>query len=347
MPLLKSTGTLFTTTRSRGNRCPTKEKFGFSAKLFPALLGVHCLGQDGQYSPVVNHNPVYPKLIVLLKFYIWRNVVSRPLILDSIEQCPPAMESLLKLCKVSTSPSGISTIGSVESFISILHQFLKNVRYATSDHQFLEPLSTAIKSDSCYKPHLIQLQTQLMLHGIHMHLIVTEDNCPTCTGQPLNSYLQQYTISLDINRMPYNPPTFDLHFSSSSGELAILKSFSLSSSSSKLTMTFVFVFMKQPLKSASAVEGIMYPLGHVVKHIWDSDKFETVIAMSDTCQTAMKTSKMAAECLESHQLKICCGELEPTIITYPYTFDESETHVEIFKKKREYVCHPAKTQPTF
>ena len=378
MPLLKSTGTLFTTTRSRGNRYPTKEKFGFSAELFPALLGIHCLGQDGQYSPAANHNPVYPNLIVLFKCYIWRNVTSCPLILDSIEQCPPAMESLLKLCKISTSPSGISTIGSVESFISILHQFLKNVRYATSDHQFLEPLSTAIKSDSCYKPHLIQLQTQLMLHGIHMHLIVTEDNCPTCTGQPLNSYLQQYSISLDIDRMPYNPPTFDLHFSSSSGELAILKSFSLSSSSSKLTMTFFFpklslsnysflrvimykssrgkcffngyvkdhiqssttpeyVFMKQPLKSASAVEGIMYPLGHVVKHTGDSDKFETVIAMSDTCQTAMKTSKMVDECLESHQLKICCGELEPTIITYPYAIDVSGTHVKISKKKRE-IC---------
>ena len=384
MPLLKSNGTLFTVTFS-GATINTLSKyleqnFGFSPEYFPALLRVHCLGQDGPYSPAVNHYPhlsYTPQLKHTLK--AWRNVTSCPQVLDSIKQSPSAMKSLLNLCKVSTSFSGINVIGSVESFICILHQFLKNVRYATLDYQFLEPLSTAIKSDSCYKPHLIQLQTQLMLHGIHMHLIVTEDNCPTCTGQPLNSYLQQYTISLDIescNMMPYSPPTFDIHFSSLSGEHAILKSFSLSSSGSKLTLTFFFpklslphycsvsiemwptlstkvfqgqvedikpsttphyVFMKQPVRSASAVEGIVYPLGHVVKHIGDSDKFETVISMSDACQTAMKTSKMATECLESHQLKICCGELEPTIITYPYAIDESKTLIKISSKKRE-IC---------
>ena len=113
--------------------------------------------------------------------------------------------------------------------------------------------------------------------------------------------------------------------------------YSGSMKSVKLSTTPEYVFIKQPLKSASAVEGIVYPLGHVVKHIGDSDKFETVISMSDACHTAMKTSKMAAECLELHQLKICCGELEPTIITYPYAIDESKTLIKIFKKKGE-IC---------
>ena len=383
MALLKSTGALFTTLFSGGISHPIEyleQTFGFTPELFPALLGIHCLGQDGQYSPAVYHCPEH-NLIPPLKntvTYIWRNVASYALVLDSIEQSPPAMKSLLNLCKIGTSSSGLIKIGSVESFICVLHQFLKNLLSTTSDLQFLEPLSTAIKSDSCYKPHLIQLQTQLMLHSIHMHLIVTEDNCPTCTGQPLNHYLQQYTISLDIescDMIPYSSPTFELCFSSSSGDHAILKSFSLSKCDSKLKLTFFFPklsfckyshltiqmyqsslgedvfachveriqpsstqeydFMKQPLKSA--VEVIMLPLGHVVKHIGDSDKFETVISMSDACQTAMKTSKMAAECLESHQLKICCGELEPTIITYPYTIDESKTLIKISKKKRE-IC---------
>ena len=381
LPLLKSTGTLFTTTFS-GATIDTlseflKQNFGFSPEHFPALLGIHCLDQDGPYSPAVNHSPDPSKEGII---YIWRKVTSCPLVLDSIEQSPPAMSSLLNLCSLSISDSAIEEVGFVENIFRVLHQFLKCIYSATSDHQFLEPLSTAIKSDSCYKPHLIQLQTQLMLHGIHMHLIVTEDNCPTCTGQPLNSYLQQYTISLDMKHSvtrSCSSPTFELCFSSISGDYAILKSFSLSKSDSKLHLTFSFpklslckyshltiemqqsplrtlefcgsvdniqpctaqehVFMKQPLKSASAIEGIVFPLGHVVKHIGDSNKFETVISMSDACQTAMKTSKMAAECLESHQLKICCGELEPTIITYPYAIDESETHVKVSKKKGE-IC---------
>ena len=375
MPLLKSTGVLFTTTfyAAKSHRMYLKQNFGFSPEHFPALLGIYCLGQDGQYSPAVNHCPE-PNIGESIKnatTFTWRNVATCPLVLNSIKQSPPAMGSLLNLCTPSI-------IGSVESFICILHQFLKNVRYAVPDHQFLEPLSTAIKSDSCYKPHLIQLQTQLMLHGIHMHLIVTEDNCPTCTGQPLNSYLQQYTISLDIescDMKAYTLATFEVFFYSPSGDDAIVQSSSMSSSGSRLSLTFFypklslsncfritvamtqsllkhavfcgqmdsikpsttphFVFMKQPLKSASAIEVV--PLGHVVKHIGDSDKFETVISMSDACHTAMKTSKMAAECLESHQLKICCGELEPTIITYPYIIDESKTHVKISSKKRE-IC---------
>ena len=54
------------------------------------------------------------------------------------------------------------------------------------------------------------------------------------------------------------------------------------------------VFMKQPLKSAAS--GHVLPLGQIVKHTGDSDKFETVISMNDACQTAMKASKLNAKC---------------------------------------------------
>ena len=98
LPLLKPTGTLFTSTFNCSSvlsqSAYLEEKFGFSPELFPALLGVHCIGHDGQYSPDVNHSPDPNMLLqpVLNTVFIWRNVVSTPLILDVIEE---AMTSLL------------------------------------------------------------------------------------------------------------------------------------------------------------------------------------------------------------------------------------------------------------
>ena len=302
--------------------------------------------------------------------FIWRNVAFTPLRFDAIEESSHAMELLLKLCSTTTGSTGTLNIGSVETFLCVLHQFLKQVEPTTSSPQFLAPLCAALNGMPHLKPHLIQLQTQSLLHGIHMHLIITEDDCPICRGKPLETYIQQCSLSLNIescNMKPYHPPTFDLQLVSSSGDHAIVKSFSLSSSDSEINLKFFFpkcylsqtcllrvdmyqsqfgksvfcgslediqrstthdyVFMKQPLKSAAS--GHVLPLGQIVKHTGDSDKFETVISMNDACQAAMVASKLEAKCPKPHQLTMCCGSL----IVYPYAIDESKIHIKISKKK--------------
>ena len=372
LTLLKPTGTLFTSTFNRSSvlsqSAYLEENFGFSPELFPALLGVHCIGYDGQYSPDVNHNP-NPNMLfppVLNTVFIWRNVVSTPLISDVIEE---AMTSLL----IHFFYRGFT--GSVETFLCILHQFLKQVEPTTSSPQFLAPLCAAIKSEPRLMPHLIQLQTQSLLHGIHMHLIITEDDCPICRGKPIETYIQQCSLSLNIescNMKPYRCHAFSLQLLSFSGNYAaIVKSFSLSWSDSEINLTFFFpkcylsqkcdlqvkilyspvfgksvfcgslediqcstthdyVFMKQPLKSAAS--GHVFPLGQIVKHTGDSDKFETVISMNDACQAAMVASKLEAKCPKPHQLTMCCGSLK-SMIVYPYPIDESKIHIKISKKK--------------
>ena len=379
LPLLKPTGTLFTTTFKTpcAMSAYLEEKFGFPPELFPALLGVHCIGHDGQYSPDVNHHPdpnmLFPP--VFNTVFIWRNVFSAPLIFDAIETTSHAKQSLLKLCNSTIGSFVTDVTSSVETFLCVLHQFLKQVQPTTSSPQFLAPLCAAIESEPHLKPHLIQLQTQSLLHGIHMHLIITEDDCPICRGKPLETYIQQCSLSLNIkscNINPYHPPTFDLQLVSSSGDMhAIVKSFSLSWSDSEINLTFFFpkcylsqkcdlqvkilyppvfgksvfcgslediqcsttheyVFMKQPLKSAAS--GHVLPLGQIVKHTGDSDKFETVTSMNDACQAAMVASKLEAKCPEPHQLTMCCGSLK-SMIVYPYPIDESKIHIKISKKK--------------
>ena len=371
LPLLKPTGTLFTSTFNCSSvlsqSAYLEEKFGFPPELFPVLLGVHCIGYDGQYSPDVNHNPNPNMLLqpVYNTVFIWRNIVSTPLILDVIVE---AMTSLL----MHFIFRGFT--GSVETFLCILHQFLKQVEPTTSSPQFLAPLCAAIKSEPHLKPHLIQLQTQSLLHGIHMHLIITEDDCPICRGKPIETYIQQCSLSLNIESCNINPcqrPAFSLQLLSSSGNHpAVVESFSLSWSDSEINLTFFFpkcylsqnyflqvkiyppesgkivfsgssaniqrsatddcVFMKQPLKSAAS--GPVFPLGQIVKHTGDSDKFETVISMNDACQAAMVASKLEAVCLEPRQLTMCCGSLK-SMIVYPYAINESKIHIKISKTK--------------
>ena len=238
LPLLKPTGTLFTSTFNCSSvlsqSAYLEKNFGFSPELFPALLGVHCIGHDGQYSPDVNHNPNPNMLLqpVLNTVFIWRNVVSTPLVLEE------AMTSLL----IHFFYRGLED--SAETFLCILHQFLKQVQPTTSSPQFLAPLCAAIKSEPHLKPHLIQLQTQSLLHGIHMHLIIQEDDCPICRGKPIETYIQQCSLSLNIescNMKPYHCHVFSLQLLSFSGNyVAIVESLSLNRSDSEINLIYFF-----------------------------------------------------------------------------------------------------------
>jgi hypothetical protein len=379
LPLLKPTGTLFTET------FPTElvdhyleKNFGFLPELFPVFLGIHCIGHDGHYSPAVNHDPNPNLFKLIIRSYstslIWRNVTSNLLISESIKESQHAVESLLKFCCLKTILSWVDVTGSFESYLCVLHQFLKRVQFSTPVHEFLQPLCDSIKKEVCLKPHLIQLQTQSLLHDIHMHLTLAEDDCPVCMGKSLDTYIQQLSLSLDIDSLdmqPYSPPTFEIQFESSLGDLAILKSYSITCFKSKLDLTFFlpkhylaqfsllrvqmhqhlvqkevycgpvehlvcspthdYEFMKTPLRTES--DGGVCKLGYVAKHVGDADTFETVISMSDACMNMIKESKLDAKCLQQTQLQLLCGDLKLTI-SYPYAIDESKTHIKISKKNR-------------
>ena len=365
LPLLKPTGTLFTASFRSPNPDYLQNNFGFSPELSPPLLGMHCIGHDGPYSPAVNHEPK-PILILQNKIFIWRNVTSKPLLFNNISESPCAVESLFKSC-METARSGTKVTGSVESFLCVLHQFLRQVQFTIPVHEFLQPLCDKIKSEECLKPHLIQLQTQSLLHDIHMHLTLTEADCPVCRGQPLDTYIQQFTLSLDIdslNMQPYNPPAFEIHLASFSGDHAIMKSLSVTHSdklnltfympklshyrllavemyqiskqerifygpveSLKYSPTYDYVFMKQPARIKEKRRESS--LGRILKHIGDAHKFETIISY----QTEVQKSELIVQCLQHQQLNLKYHKQELNIL-YPYAISESKTQIKISKKKR-------------
>ena len=376
LPLLKPSGTLFTVTFKHEAITSTSREyleamFGFSPELFPALLGIHCLGEDGEYSSPVNNEPSPDYAFTDRKTFIWRNIKSQSLAIDTIEEPPHATMSLLKICIIS-SLNPLTAVGSVESFLIVLHQFLKHLpSLFGSTHHSLKSLSSAIRTEAQLKPHLLQIQTQSLLHGVHMHITLTEDNCPICRGQPLETYLQQFTVSFDITTKArvYDVPSFSIHLTSPFGDYAVITSFACRSCGPTLALDFYlpkqclsqytlfrvhmnyetviegsmnelesssneYIFLKQPC--ATEKPSNECPLGNIVKHIGDESTFETVVSMNEACQMALQTSKLDVKCNESNQLTLICGALSGTIV-YPYAMNESKTHIKI-SKKRKIIC---------
>ena len=74
-----------------------------------------------------------------------------------------------------------------ELSILMLEQFSSVSSDCHLNFTFWEPLSTSLKEVA--SPSLHCLQTQALLHNIHIHLTVTENECPLCNKIPLESFL--------------------------------------------------------------------------------------------------------------------------------------------------------------
>ena len=380
LPLLKKSGTLFTATFKipiSEHRNYLETMFGFSPEFFPALLGVSCIGQDGRYSSLISPLPC-PTMYQSLSHFVvfpWKSIKSQPLVLESIGECPCAVQFLLDLCKTSCI-QGNECVGSPESFLCVLHQFM---RVQPSSEYFIRALSAAIKNETSLKPYYIQLQTQSLLHGVHMHIILTEKDCPLCLQQPLENYIQQYSIMIGSCKMVVDEaPTFTLYLSSLSGDIIIISSFAaVIHNDSTLELIFhlpkyccsqclffnlsavqtqekrdilsgtvdsfkkssvKFLFLKDLSKTSVPCKTKQKSsLGEITKHnIGDCCTFETTISMSSMCLSALSETKMKTIFHQSNQLELYCGALN-SIILYPYAIDESKTHINI-SKKRKTIC---------
>ena len=371
LPLLKPRGTLFTSTFKTPALTAKKyleEMFGFSPELFPVFLGIHCVGHDGNFSSAVNPRP-YPIANISVSshiFFSWRYIESQPLVL---EESPHATKSLLNLCSRNCT-LWILCRGSVDIFLCVLRQFLKQFQSLPSPHHpFLVSLCSAIQTTPELKPYLLQLQTQALLHGMHLHITLTEDDCPICGGQPLESYIQQFSLTLgtEIKMGMYEAPAFVISLTKHSRELAFVSSIAVDISDLKQQLVFFLprnclfhydvleVEMIKGLNGECILLGTMdclrsssvqflflkdplqphiseiHALGEIVKHIGNGSTFETVISMNETYQT-MNVSKLKVTCPECNQLKISYGANESNIV-YPYPIDESKVHVKVSKKK--------------
>lgn len=207
--LLKEDGLLFTTTLLYKNFVSTLDEyismcFGLDCKLLPIVLGIRCINHEGAgYSSIVTIDPVPVSVANMLpskqhnRTLIWENVSAQPFILSAL---PPLVSgnitdalfdsiqaATFSLMKKATEGKSILNNMCIETAILVLQKFSSQLSKISTSYQFWEPVSTVFRQNM--KPFLNSMQTQLLLHKMHIHLTVTENTCPVCKHTPLQEHV--------------------------------------------------------------------------------------------------------------------------------------------------------------
>ncbi len=104
-------------------------------------------------------------------------------------------------CWIQTM-SAVQVHNGIETALGVLKRFKRLCGESTSDYLFWEPLCTALKRE--VGPFLHCLQTQALLHGIHVHFTVSEKDCPMCQQKALDSALGLFSVKIDLRMLSQN-----------------------------------------------------------------------------------------------------------------------------------------------
>lgn len=225
VPLIKPGGFLFTTTLLYKMIAPTAEEcinilFGLDIELIPVVLGVRCINHEGRsYSSVVSIQPrpyEYGHMINVKqwkKVLVWEKPNCLPLKYPALLSKYDVIAANLcsAVCTVATplmrNVKGHGTINHlcVETAMLMLHCFASRVEDDTSNSTFWDPLAALILKRVDVVSYLHCLQTQALLHSIHLHLTVDEGTCPLCLKAPLTSYLSMIKVEVEIPHGTFTP----------------------------------------------------------------------------------------------------------------------------------------------
>ena len=217
LPLLKPSGYLFTLTLLYKSVSPTAEEyiqacFGFESKLLPILFGIRCINHEGSnYSSTVSVQPrsveignvgftnQWPKLLV------WEKVNMHPQKVSTLVHGSVVTAALFHSIDVCAKPiltcmNGCTTLSHLclETAIKMLQMYAQTLDADVSSYQFWSPLCDQLLQEQTIKPFFNALQTQCILHNLHLHLTVSDRTCPICRGIPLPEYIHCCSLSIKL-----------------------------------------------------------------------------------------------------------------------------------------------------
>ena len=229
MSVLKQAGFLFTDTFRHimvSNTLSgfTKALFGFESKYLPLICGVRCIGNDDEYSDELAIKPVpytteFDILYsVITKSLVWQHVTSMPLKQITTEHFASMMgilcssiNHMLTCCMGNHNGSVTESLLCTATVMQLLKSFVSQLDGRDYDHtkyQFWTPLCSMLLNDKGLQPFMMSLQSQAFLHGLHLHLMVSEVNCPLCNKIPLHDFISLYSITIEkhaVNTSNYEP----------------------------------------------------------------------------------------------------------------------------------------------
>ena len=220
VPLLRENGYLLTTSMLYKNIAHTAEGylqtcFGFDTKLLPLICGIRCMGHEGKYASPVSPQPAScsfgsaSKATLSSKLLIWQRVSTPPLQLASLDSgsAVAILRALSSSVWVAVGSFFVNSVGlrttghlNTGTVIQLLQCFVAQLASDVSfaDYHFWEPLCAALQDRGDMKPFMLSLQTQALLHGVHLHLTVSRHNCPLCTKKPLPDAISQFSLTFEV-----------------------------------------------------------------------------------------------------------------------------------------------------
>ena len=230
MSVLKQSGLLFTDTFryamvSHTLSGFTKALFGFGSKYLPLICGVRCIGNDDEYSNELSMKPVpYTAeadilYSVMTKSLVWQHVTSIPLKQVTAEHFASMMEVLcgsinhiLTCCMGNHNGSVTESLLCTATVMQLLKSFVSQLDGRDYDHtkyQFWTPLCSMLLNQTGLQPFMMSLQSQALLHGLHLHLMVSEINCPLCNEISVHDFISLHSVTLEnsaVGISKYNEP---------------------------------------------------------------------------------------------------------------------------------------------
>ena len=222
IPLLKDCALLFISTLLKEYPLNQylSDSFGFEPKYFPAFLGIRCINHKGASPVTAQPCPLMLKISEYVyheRLLIWEKLKgdTLPLIFSPGQQLTSVVtKALLNTVKVSALSQLVTqnfymyrmmSSLCIESAIKAIQVFMSNTCADFSPH-FWQPLSSAMQE--AIKLYLSSMQTQLLLHGIHMHLTVAKKDCPICLKAPLSDHVGLFTTSIEASSHANTTPKF-------------------------------------------------------------------------------------------------------------------------------------------
>ena len=230
VPLLKADGVVITTSMCCRSCTNTGEEllsllFGFSSELFPVILGVRCISHEGEkYSNPATIKPSPPdishslKCLPHIRTFIWvKETNVQALIFKKLPQIQDgsiteAFVNIFGSCAFSLLNYGpgeskiMLSRNSIETALSMLKRFISLSGGSTSAFSYWEPLCSALNQFA--GPFLHCLQTQFLLHEVHAHLTLSEEDCPICQKTALSNKLGLFCANIELGDPQQCTPFF-------------------------------------------------------------------------------------------------------------------------------------------
>ncbi|CAI8054987.1 hypothetical protein GBAR_LOCUS30006 [Geodia barretti] len=181
--------------------------FGLHPQIFPVMFGFRSVSVDGSFSDctVVRHsawNQEHRHKSYDVRTLVFQRVLSTPYVIENLEDidfAPKALVSVIHGATYNFPVNRFAHMMSMETVIAGILAFVSQMEEDTPVHrwQFWDDFVQLVKVESTLEPFLHHLQTVSMLHGLHLHVTVTERDCPVCRYRPLSSYLSFFSLKIE------------------------------------------------------------------------------------------------------------------------------------------------------